>query len=508
MYFNAVLHELSQNCQLLSHRVCENWEVFGVAQARKNDVFSDDILYFSDDLFSINKSFMPKNLLFSGPLPDFLNDQPISWIQVDPAQLHNAAAEVSRILLNHNKIQSLHLKILDSFLHSRGFSTVLDEISQSLNTAIVVMDMSGKIISYSKPFSVADPLWRESVAKGYCPPFFMEHLRDVRQSDESPNTENAPIFRQCTNTRLFYLAKRMYTDGNLFGYVFMLQSTSDFDHACYDMVEYIAKMTVDFILGNPSAVKVKNRLYDNLLIDLFKGINGEQISSRILAGKMTFPDRMCIAVIKPRYFRGDNYIVGTLMNTLRQLFSGAHFVYFEKAAIVLFDLDGNFNLPDKTKDILRNLCSQERLVAGLSNPYSKVKSTRHYYQQAVKAIELSGMLDIADDVVEYVDFAFFDMISNAAEKVNVAFYCHPALATLREYDNDNSTQLYDTLRCYVKNGFNQNLTATELFLHRNSLSYRRQKIVSLTGLDLDDSETQFKLNYSFAIETYLEKTRM
>lgn len=508
MYFNEVLHELSQNCQLLSHRVCENWEVFGVAQARKNDVFSDDILYFSDDLFSINKSFMPKNLLFSGPLPDFLNDQPISWIQVDPAQLHNAAAEVSRILLNHNKIQSLHLKILDSFLHSRGFSTVLDEISQSLNTAIVVMDMSGKIISYSKPFSVADPLWRESVAKGYCPPFFMEHLRDVRQSDESPNTENAPIFRQCTNTRLFYLAKRMYTDGNLFGYVFMLQSTSDFDHACYDMVEYIAKMTVDFILGNPSAVKVKNRLYDNLLIDLFKGINGEQISSRILAGKMTFPDRMCIAAIKPRYFRGDNYIVGTLMNTLRQLFSGAHFVYFEKAAIVLFDLDGNFNLPDKTKDILRNLCSQERLVAGLSNPYSKVKSTRHYYQQAVKAIELSGMLDIADDVVEYVDFAFFDMISNAAEKVNVAFYCHPALATLREYDNDNSTQLYDTLRCYVKNGFNQNLTATELFLHRNSLSYRRQKIVSLTGLDLDDSETQFKLNYSFAIETYLEKTRM
>lgn len=508
MYFNEVLHELSQNCQLLSHRVCENWEVFGVAQARKNDVFSDDILYFSDDLFSINKSSMPKNLLFSGPLPDFLNDQPISWIQVDPAQLHNAAAEVSRILLNHNMIQSLHLKILDSFLHSRGFSTVLDEISQSLNTAIVVMDMSGKIISYSKPFSVADPLWRESVAKGYCPPFFMEHLRDVRQSDESPNTENAPIFRQCTNTRLFYLAKRMYTDGNLFGYVFMLQSTSDFDHACYDMVEYIAKMTVDFILGNPSAVKVKNRLYDNLLIDLFKGINGEQISSRILAGKMTFPDRMCIAAIKPRYFRGDNYIVGTLMNTLRQLFSGAHFVYFEKAAIVLFDLDGNFNLPDKTKDILRNLCSQERLVAGLSNPYSKVKSTRHYYQQAVKAIELSGMLDIADDVVEYVDFAFFDMISNAAEKVNVAFYCHPALATLREYDNDNSTQLYDTLRCYVKNGFTQNLTATELFLHRNSLSYRRQKIVSLTGLDLDDSETQFKLNYSFAIETYLEKTRM
>lgn len=60
MYFNEVLHELSQNCRLLSHRICENWEVFGVAQAKGSDAFSDDVLYYSDDLFSINKSSMPK----------------------------------------------------------------------------------------------------------------------------------------------------------------------------------------------------------------------------------------------------------------------------------------------------------------------------------------------------------------------------------------------------------------------------------------------------------------
>ena len=70
MYFNEVLNELSQNCRLLSHRICENWEVFGVEQAKVSDAFSDDVLYYSDDLFSINKSSMPKNLLCSGQIPD------------------------------------------------------------------------------------------------------------------------------------------------------------------------------------------------------------------------------------------------------------------------------------------------------------------------------------------------------------------------------------------------------------------------------------------------------
>lgn len=508
MYFDDLLHELSKNIPVLSHRTCENSEIFGIAEVKGTSIFLDNILYRSDELFAMNKSSLPKNLLFSGQLPEYLNTQSISWIQVEPEMIHSAAEEIGKILLNQSKIQSLHLKIMDSFLHGRGFSNVLDEISQTLNTAIVVMDLSGKIISYSKPFSLPDPLWRESVAKGYCPPFFMEHLREVRQSDGSSNAENVPIFHQCDNTKLFYLAKRMYTDGNLFGYVFMLQSNPNFDLACYGMVDYIAKMTVDFVVGNPGAINVKNRLYDNLLTDMFKGINADQIKSRIMAGQMKFPERMCIVAVKPMYFRGDNYITGTLIPTLRQLFPKDRFVYFEKAAIVLFDLSDNYSLSGETKGALQNLCSQEHLVAGISNPFTKIKSTRHYYQQAVRAIEISGKLDNESDVVEYSDFSFYDLVSNAAEKVNVAFYCHPALAALREYDNSNGTQLYDTLRCYVKNGFNQNLTASELFLHRNSLSYRRQKIISLTGLDLDDHEIQFKLRCSFGIETYLEKTRI
>jgi hypothetical protein len=509
MYLQELLDKLSSNHNFVSSRICENCEVFSLRDAKNESVFIDDVLYFSNDLFIMDKSSMPKNILFCGEAPEYLTLLSVNWVQIQESDFKQIIDDANNILLNYSKIQNLRLKIVDSFLRGRGFASVLDEISYSLNTSIVIMDMSGKIISHSKPFNLPDPLWRESVEKGYCPPFFMEHLRDVRQASNSPNEENAPLIRQCIDTKMYYLAKRVYTNGELFGYVFMLQTNGDFDATCQEMVNYIAKTYLEFVIGNPGALDMKNLLYDNLLIDMFKGISAEQISSRIQASQMKFPDRMCLAVIKAKYFRGDSYIRGTLMNSLRQMFPQEHFVYFDKAVVILFGLnEENVRLPENVKEKLKIFCLQEQLMAGISNPYSKVKSTQSYYRQAVKAIELSRTLDAEISVVEYSDMAFYDMVSSDSAQVNVGFYCHPALSILREYDRANNSQLYETLHCYVKNGFNQNLTATELFLHRNSMAYRRQKIVSLTGLNLDDFDTQFNLKYSFMIEQYLEKIRM
>ena len=85
------------------------------------------------------------------------------------------------------------------------------------------------------------------------------------------------------------------------------------------------------------------------------------------------------------------------------------------------------------------------------------------------------------------------------------FYCRPALRQLMEYDKQNGSQLYETLGCLARNGFNSAATATEMFLHRNTLSYRKQKIAAMTGIDLDDFNTQFMLKYSYMIEEYIGK---
>ncbi len=47
----------------------------------------------------------------------------------------------------------------------------------------------------------------------------------------------------------------------------------------------------------------------------------------------------------------------------------------------------------------------------------------------------------------------------------------------------------ETADCFLENGMNVSETARKLYMHRNTLMYRLNKIRNLTGLDLHDFES-------------------
>jgi purine catabolism regulator len=57
---------------------------------------------------------------------------------------------------------------------------------------------------------------------------------------------------------------------------------------------------------------------------------------------------------------------------------------------------------------------------------------------------------------------------------------------LREHDRIRRSDLVLTLKTYFAAGGNASEAADRLFLHRNSMLYRLERIQKLTGLDLKD----------------------
>lgn len=72
-------------------------------------------------------------------------------------------------------------------------------------------------------------------------------------------------------------------------------------------------------------------------------------------------------------------------------------------------------------------------------------------------------------------------------------FMHPAIKILRKYDGENGAELIKTLEQYLICGGNVVRTAKALFIHRNSLMYRLDKIQQLTGLDLLDVKEKVRL---------------
>lgn len=99
---------------------------------------------------------------------------------------------------------------------------------------------------------------------------------------------------------------------------------------------------------------------------------------------------------------------------------------------------------------------------------------------------------LAGEIYYYESYAIPCVLKELRENSSI-FLMHPALEILRDYDRENQTNLTETLREFLLLERNYYATAQKLFLHRNSVQYRIERVVQLTGVNLDNAETRLHL---------------
>ncbi len=72
-------------------------------------------------------------------------------------------------------------------------------------------------------------------------------------------------------------------------------------------------------------------------------------------------------------------------------------------------------------------------------------------------------------------------------------YCYKNIKVLIEYDEKHSANLLKTLKSYFINNNSLTKTAADLYIHKNTLSYRLSLIKSLLGSDFSNSLEQMEL---------------
>ena len=117
-----------------------------------------------------------------------------------------------------------------------------------------------------------------------------------------------------------------------------------------------------------------------------------------------------------------------------------------------------------------------KVKIGVGNPVANFESINSSYLQAKKALELGA--EIADkSVYTYTEILPLKMISSLTEKEKIEFL-KPFKQILK------NEELSVTAKEFLNNDLNSKRTAEKLFIHRNTLTYRLNKIEKEIGLDL------------------------
>lgn len=411
---------------------------------------------------------------------------------------------IKQELIKSLKVEKAYSRMLKMILDGKGLSSILCETSRICGNPLVVIDISGKILAYSEPFDISDPMWIRSVERGYCPYEFMKYIERVRTKKISPpNSE--PFISVCPENQLVYLCSKILAQDRLLGYVFMFQNNLPINSYSKELLPLVSKAASEIILRNHDNIGLRSYLYQSILTDMLKGVDPNQASIRIKASKLTFPKRMKVLIVRPLYYRDQNYIKGELMDRLQMIFNKAPLFYYKKEIVIIAPLDKNYNIDTSSIEKLNSLAKDVHLQVGISNPFYQVNDFVDYYKQADEAIRFAQFLGSNEYIHNYMEYSFYSMLSTIPLEVQLSKFCHPALGKLRVYDYENGTDFYNTLKVLTETSFSTKEAADKLHLHRNTLNYRRKRIEDICGLDFDDSKLLFELMYSFKIEQFLKK---
>jgi DNA-binding PucR family transcriptional regulator len=134
---------------------------------------------------------------------------------------------------------------------------------------------------------------------------------------------------------------------------------------------------------------------------------------------------------------------------------------------------------------------------GFSMPFRSIEQLSLRYRQASFAFSKGENEKYSINFCK--EYAFNYLTEQLFQQSKALELLHPALNILEEYDLKKNTKLYETLYQYLINERNLVCTAKKLFIHRNSLLYRIQRISKLTKSDFDSDVERLHMLLSYEI---------
>lgn len=160
------------------------------------------------------------------------------------------------------------------------------------------------------------------------------------------------------------------------------------------------------------------------------------------------------------------------------------------------------DFPGEASAQLRAQVDQD-FVIGIGTPISDYLNIRKSYIQANEAIRYSNTSENGA-ICYYEDFMVDQLLDCISDRSALESFSRLALGRLIDHDRDHGTNLLETLEIFFECNGNMSIAAKKLFLHRNSLIYRIDKIKEILDTDLKNPTALLTLQVGFRVLRILE----
>ncbi|MBQ8975660.1 MAG: helix-turn-helix domain-containing protein [Oscillospiraceae bacterium] len=298
-----------------------------------------------------------------------------------------------------------------------------------------------------------------------------------------------------------FVSRLVTSKGGAVGYLYIICVYTRISQYEVEIADFFGDVLSLYLNGGTRLLPASGDYYDAYFIHLIEGAANDPETQEILIKSFHWEGETAYMVLLTESFQGDSLeqtITKAQIHLMESNLPCKSFVYGNEIVTVICAslLHGQSQNPAVPEAHIQSFCRQFECSAGYSEFFSSLEELRVYYQQARVALEYA-LRDETVRVCPYGEIAVRHMTDTLYSVLPAELITHPAVAKLRRYDAQNRGELLETLRCYLENEQNTLRTARELFIHKNTLLYRLDRISKLTGLDLDSPDERLRVLLSF-----------
>jgi len=162
-------------------------------------------------------------------------------------------------------------------------------------------------------------------------------------------------------------------------------------------------------------------------------------------------------------------------------------------------------IQERDVDCLQDALSGLGLHCGISNPLPDLNEIGMARMEAMWSVQWPSSAP-TDGLVTRFDESSGWLTWLPHDTDTLRHIVDHTLEPIRNYDEENSTDLVHTLRVFIRNERNIGRTAEELFIHKHTLQYRLRRIREISGRSMANTRDLAELWFTFQAEALIETT--
>ena len=171
--------------------------------------------------------------------------------------------------------------------------------------------------------------------------------------------------------------------------------------------------------------------------------------------------------------------------------------------ITLFKNHHKIEIESFIKEIIKLIRKQfypMKIYYGIGNKVHGLDNINKSYKYAKSMAGISVLLRSSEYNILFDDLPIYRLFLAIEDKKILKEYYNEILGDLYEYDKVNKTDYIYVLKNYINNNCNVSQTSGELFVHRNTINYKINKIEEILDCKLSDIGTKSRIYMALMIE--------